>query len=154
VVWWRMIKFVDQKKKIKFQRLQDPSHTNVDNRCNTMGQRIHRSNFRINNNIYYTIYSIKSIQSYFKLNKKEPSWNLLINPQENRTNHRPYLPIERFSPLEEPTAERLPLRQPNFKTKARRNLDPIHRLANRPQPGLFTPTQTTHRQKGSSFKGY
>ena len=38
-------------KKIKLQGLQDPSHNNVDNGCNTMGHTIQRSNFRINNNI-------------------------------------------------------------------------------------------------------
>jgi len=41
-----------KRKKIKLQGLQDPSHTNVDNGCATMGQRIQRSNFRINKNIY------------------------------------------------------------------------------------------------------
>jgi hypothetical protein len=45
-------KICRKRKKIKLQGLQDLSHTNVDNGCTTMGQRIHRSNFRINNNIY------------------------------------------------------------------------------------------------------
>jgi len=44
MVWWRCLKFLDQRKQAKMQWLQDPNQSNVDNLHN--GRREARKHYR------------------------------------------------------------------------------------------------------------